>query len=723
MRRGTLLVAILAMLAVAGQMPDWWTTRDSLRHLPPNMRYHARRVEPGPDLARPDSVTLKLVGKWGGGPSNKVTGRGTLLYLSRGSQVVAIDFSNAANPRVLSTIEADGVVERSVLVGNVLYVGAVGIEAYDVSDSTRPTRLGQTFRFTLGDMDVVGTYAYTCARDSFRVFDFSDPEHPQQTGVCADSGYSLSVCNGFAYVGYRWGLYIIDVQDPANPQRAGSWGTDILSVRARNNICCVTMGELTFRILDISNPAVPVPIGMIDNCGGFDMYLDGPLAFMSGYYTGGHVFRILDISDSTHPSIIGATGTPAEQHWGVWANMAEDRAFVADGVCGLTSIDVSNLNSPVVDSTRILAAGHALDIGIDGHLAYVASDLFGMIILDVSTPGRIAELGHVDSTRDMVTYSVVGRDSFAFMGHAPGQPRLRSIDVSDPTNPTKAGGASLFDWPEDMVLHDSFLFIAEAYRFQVVNVARPREPVLVGSCDETGISLWLEDTLMYVGSSRPKVVSVADPTDPVVVGQFGHPAWNLVVSDTVAFLSAGPLVWYDVADPTAPTVVDSIALNHTARGLAVVDTIAYVSALDQLHAVNVSDLHRPQIVATASLPYTANRIIYAEPYLYLSCSDAGVSIYETVSTGLREPGDGRRLGGRLWAVPNPSVGRVALMTKAMADCVITVRDAAGRAVRVMPVRGVANGRVVVKLNRLPPGIYFAEVGAGEESAVAKLVVE
>ena len=155
---------VLVGLSLASAYPPEFremALRDSLRHLPPNIRYCGREVRPDRTPAFTDSVTLRLVGKWGGGPSNKVTGRGTLLYLSRGSQVVAIDFTDAANPRVLSTLEADGVVERSVLAGDVLYVGAAGIEAYDVSDSTNPTKLGQTPRFTLGDMDVVGSYAYT----------------------------------------------------------------------------------------------------------------------------------------------------------------------------------------------------------------------------------------------------------------------------------------------------------------------------------------------------------------------------------------------------------------------------------------------------------------------------------------------------------------------------------------------------------------------------------
>ncbi|HDQ99862.1 MAG TPA: T9SS type A sorting domain-containing protein [candidate division WOR-3 bacterium] len=218
------------------------------------------------------------------------------------------------------------------------------------------------------------------------------------------------------------------------------------------------------------------------------------------------------------------------------------------------------------------------------------------------------------------------------------------------------------------------------------------------------------------------MVNIADPVNPHVVGAFGHPAWNLVVSDTVAFLSAGPLVWYNVADPTAPVLMDSILLNHTARGLAVVNNIAYVSALNQLHAVNVADLRRPEILATVSLPYTANRIIYAEPYLYLSCWAAGVSIYETVSLGIAEPERAGRPYRGLQVSPNPSVGRVVLTSQRAFDGEVMIMDIAGRVIANPRARPIDERRAMVEFDGLRPGVYFAEVRTKNESEIMKLVI-
>ncbi|MBM3315310.1 hypothetical protein FJY71_05655, partial [candidate division WOR-3 bacterium] len=318
-----LLVPTLAGLALTPDFREFRAVQESLLHLPPNMRFYelerrgfgSRQAEVLPS----DSVGLRLVGKWGGGPSWKVTGRDSLVFLSRGSEVVAIDYSDTANPSILSYMQVMGIVSRSVLVGNRLYVGSTGsdpryIDAFDVSDAANPIKLG-SIRTRLYDIDAHDTLVYALDKESLKVFSFADPENPRLLGACRDSGYDISVASGYAYLGDRWGLYVVDVTDPRNPRRVGSWGTDIISVRARGGICCVTAGnnqpsELRFTILDVRNPAAPYPLSSIDSCGGYDVFLEDSLAFLSGYYTGGHEFRILSIRDSTQPRTLGSCVNP-----------------------------------------------------------------------------------------------------------------------------------------------------------------------------------------------------------------------------------------------------------------------------------------------------------------------------------------------------------------------------------------------------------------------------
>ncbi|MFO7638199.1 MAG: hypothetical protein R6X14_02690, partial [bacterium] len=305
---------------------------DSLREMPPNMRFREMHrlglINRSPVVPEADSGGLRLVGKWGGGPSVKVTGSDSLVFLSRGSEVVAVNFADPAGPQVLSHMQVNGLVSRSVLVDDRLYVGSVGsdpkyMDVFDVSDPAEPVRLG-SIRTLLNDIAVQDTLVYAIGDDSLKIFDFADPGNPRLVGAVRDSGHAISVARGYAYVGDRWGLYVLDVSDPANPRRVASWGTDIFSVQARNSICCVTTGnpnvpsELNFSILDVTDPARPLRIGYLANVGGMDMYLTDSLALLSGSGSNAHEFRILSIADSTRPRQLGEAPTPG-RNWGVWA--------------------------------------------------------------------------------------------------------------------------------------------------------------------------------------------------------------------------------------------------------------------------------------------------------------------------------------------------------------------------------------------------------------------
>jgi hypothetical protein len=77
--------------------------------------------------------------------------------------------------------------------------------------------------------------------------------------------------------------------------------------------------------------------------------------------------------------------------------------------------------------------------------------------------------------------------------------------------------------------------VAEDGRFQIVNVARPREPELVGNCNLPGYSgrMDLQDSIAYVTNTLFSLVNVADPANPVVVGNYGARIQGVDAVDTV----------------------------------------------------------------------------------------------------------------------------------------------------------------------------------------------
>ncbi len=744
MKKAILLISILAtsLLARPPDFREFLAVQDSLRYLPPNMRfYELERMGfsfPQQNAALPDSVGLRLVGKWGAGPSVKVTGCDSIVFLSRGSEVVVIDFSDTAHPKVLSYIQVMGIVSRAILVGNRLYIGSTGsiprfIDVFDVSNPSQPEKLGSVCTH-LYDLDVRDTLVYVLDKESLKVYNFADAANPRLIGACRDSGYCISVNNGYAYLGDRWGLYIVDVRDPTNPQRVGSWGTDIYSVKARGNICCVSVGngqssELRFTILDVQNPTTLLPLSSIDSCGGYDIYLEDSLVFLSGFYVAGHEFRILSIRDSTEPKTLGYCRTP-DVGMGVWANSQGNIAFVADYFCGLATIDIADTRSPLLMCSS-LKAGLSYDVDVQGELAFVANDAVGLKILDVTMPAQPTEIGSLDSTRDMVTRSIAIADSFAFMSWGPSKPWLRSISVADPTKPVKAGGVSTFDFPADMVLRDSFLYIAQAYRFQVVNVARPRQPVLVGSCviQGTGEDLVLRDTLAYVSSLPTQVINVQNPSSPVVVGTIPTYGHGIAIRDTFAFVPAiyDSMLIYNVSNPVAPVRIGrhTFSGGHVWNsGIALVDTLLYVGG-DLLHIVNISDPLTPQEVGIWNPPYKTRRLVYSEPYLYAACWDAGICVLEMTQPGVKETPQTVRYWQKVSVVPSVTTGAVWLNIE---ECpkrieIVEVYNAAGIKIKEIP-RGIESelvSNIRIDLSKTPAGVYIVRFKKGSKTHTTKVI--
>jgi len=745
-----LLAAVLLGLALASTMlarepgfGEYRAVQESLRFLPPNIRfYELDRLGLTPRDAVPittESLELQLVGKWGAGPSVKVTGRDSLVFLSRGSQVAVINYADTANPLVLSYIEVNGLVSRSVLVGNRLYVGSTGsdpkyIDVFDVTDPANPQRLG-SIQTRLLDIDVVDTLVYTVAKDSFRVFDFSDPTNPRQIGACRDSGYSLSVCNGYAYIADRWGLYVVDVRDAASPHHEASWGTDLLSVKARGTICCVTTSDiesrLAFHILDIRQPSSIAQLSSIDSCGGYDIYLDGPLVFLSGFDTDGHVFRILNISDSTHPSTVGSCPT-THTHFGVWARLEALRAYVADNFEGLSVVDIANLAAPRLDTT-MLKTGISYDLSVQDSLCYVASDGAGLIVLDASNLAQMSQIGILDSTRDMVARSVAVQDSFAYMSWGPARPWLRSISIADPAKPTKAGGVGTFDFPAAMVVRDTLLYVAQAYRFQVVNVARPRQPMLVGSCvtmDGTEFGLAIQDSLAYMVSfGSLQIVNVARPSSPFVVSTTKCNATGIVVRDTFAYIPyAHDTLWtFSVANPANPRLLSAVPASVWPKDVALAESMLFVGTVDNhVDIFKLDNPAQPLRVGRVTAAGDVNRLWYDDSKLYAAIWDAGVAIYETTSVAICEPGAPQRLPPALTVSPSISTGTVRFAVNGVAQGTdISVFDISGMRLKNAPMRAQTKGGALhgeIGFAGLPAGVYIIRVSKEGTSITAKVVI-
>ncbi len=115
-----LFFGILFLNLIIWARPFDLAIEDSLRRLPPNLEYYHRQKEEDCKPFVLESLNVRMVGKWGRGPSGKVTGRGNLLFLSLGSEVAILDISNPSGPRVV--VFGDIVPTNEVLTKQIYFI-------------------------------------------------------------------------------------------------------------------------------------------------------------------------------------------------------------------------------------------------------------------------------------------------------------------------------------------------------------------------------------------------------------------------------------------------------------------------------------------------------------------------------------------------------------------------------------------------------------------------
>jgi hypothetical protein len=633
---------------------------------------------------------------------------------------------------MLGQINTRGLVSQVVVQDSLLFVacGSWGAQIYSVSDPANPRELG-SMDAVIGDLCVKDSLCYALGGDSFRIYNVANPTQPAQLGAIRDSGDVLAEANGYAYVGCGasgTALNVYDVRDPRSPSRVNTLGGVQLALFVRGNLLFRTSVQPSyFSILDISNPSSIHEVGRINGYGGVALYADDKYAYLSCTYDHYGLF-VIDISDSTNPQLRDSLRPEGDGAYDSYVPRPDAYGYLAADYGGLVTVDMRNVNS-ISEAWSGYKAHQALDVCVDGNLAYVADQCAGLRILDVSDPTKPQTLGEYDTVGVLDVRSAVAQDSFAFISWWGNNRRfLRVLDVTAPAEPTFAAEESCFNNPRDWVLRDSLLYAAEANRFQVFNVARPREPVRVGSCAGDGVSIVLRDTFAYTAAGAIRVTNIARPDSPFVVTTIGRSSWDLSIVDSILFCQPGPAIWYSLANPAVPVPLDSIDMGHWITGMTAVNRTIYACSgpsYTTLYAISIADLHQPRVIDQTTLPYTVKRITYAAPYLYLSCCEAGVAIYETTSVGIGErPAVSMQPACfRTW--PNVTSGKVQFTTGATARAVsIAVFDISGKRLDGVPQQSTMKGgatKGVLDLTGLAAGVYVLRVKSEGENFTAKVV--
>jgi hypothetical protein len=243
------------------------------------------------------------------------------------------------------------------------------------------------------------------------------------------------------------------------------------------------VGGKTLRLVDVSNPAAPKPLGSYS----FPEKIWGIRIVGSTIYVAADFFGlgILDVSNPSAPVLRGSLKTPGQAK-----NVAivGTTALVADHMSGLDIIDITDIAKPVNRGDFFLE-GYARDVVSSGSMAYAIDAPAGLYIFDLSKPGPLEAIGSQQSARApaSIELSKGPAGQGATLAVLVGGGLLQVYDVTKPAAPVRAA-----TWktpsgrPSRATLHGTRAYVADFREgLQVVDLSTPAAPALAGSFKTT----------------------------------------------------------------------------------------------------------------------------------------------------------------------------------------------------------------------------------------------
>lgn len=596
---------------------------------------------------------LQIVGQIGG-PTQAIAVAGNYAYVGVGSRLTVLDVSIPSSPRESGSSEPFGAAVRNVEVfGNTAYVAAGGVGLYilDISNPTQPTIIGnyKSTGYSEG-VTVEGKYAYVAdGPGGLRIVDISDRTHPVEVSSAYKLNYAFDVIidGNYTYVAAAGaGLLVADVSDPTRPKEIGSVGLPgyAFGISSTGNTVYVADGWKGLRVIDVANPSQPKEIGSFVTPGWtYDVAITQNNAYVADSFTGVH---IVDISNPASPAELGSYDMPDEHvdHLAINGGLV----YVASQNIGVNIVDVSKPANPVRVGLYN-PMGYADAVAVSGNYAYVAAGPYGLRVVDISDLSHPREVGAYDTHQAYAT-GVVVAGNYAYVinnGFTKEIPAgLHIVDISDPAHPTQASFYESRGQPQDIVIKDNIVYIANEFGLELIDVSKPDSPVLLNAMDfsqgnpaEATQAAWgvaVSGNMAYVTHAiyGLEVVDVSDPRNPRIVANYKSAAVKKALAVTIggnyAYVTDTPMHIVDISNPKKPTEAGSYDLMAGER-IAIAANRLYGAGGAGLEAVDISSPLHPTRIALQRLPGNASGLFVSGDKIFVADGWGGLFVIADTS--------------------------------------------------------------------------------------------
>ncbi len=264
-------------------------------------------------------------------------------------------------------------------------------------------------------------------------------------------------------------------------------------------------------------------------------------------------------------------------------------AYVADD-SGLLVLDVTDPSS-IVQLGAFATTSPVNDVQVMGTIAYVAAGSDGLLVLDVADPTNIQLLGSF-ATSGRITISLESSGSTIYVSEGTGTlgAGMRILDASDPTDIMDLGffqaSTSVI---EDIVVEGTTAYLASSLDLlRVLDVSDPSAIVQLGSFDAgEAFTIEIGDAVAYVGTFDG--LRILDVNNPASISQLGFlptvgDVTDVDVDDEAANSTvvsivdtSGLLQVLDASDPANLRLLGSVSGLTLPLGLVIEDRIAFIA--------------------------------------------------------------------------------------------------------------------------------------------------
>jgi hypothetical protein len=354
---------------------------------------------------------------------------------------------------------------------------------------------------------------------------------------------------------------------------------------------------------------------------------------------------VLDISDPAMPIKTGECFTNSQPQA---IRISGNYAYIAisdfreEG--GLQVIDITNAYAPLPVS--FFDAGSTFDVDISGSYAYIVTQNIGLLVIDISNPCSLVNVGTY-FTSDMVSDLAV-KGNYVYMLN---RSNLKIIDISNPFTPSLAGVYEMtynaYDVLDITISGDYAYMSGVHFGLRIFDILNPTNPVLVGTYDlvmtegvevsgniaclrnlysliildvsnrsmpglmaefETsagviGLSIDDNGNYVYVANSGEglKIIDIRDPKSPTLIGSYDDilvGISDLTTRDHYAYIAGNiGLFIIDITNPSYPRLPGKVRTTYiSTHNIDVSGSYAYVTDTSGLNIIDIMEPSQPEII-------------------------------------------------------------------------------------------------------------------------------